>query len=176
MDPNKTQEILKVCIEHYNNYGIKPVLVRQQLTEVQTIVEKEKKRLGIKHPRITMEEIGFQEIQKEDNLYNLAKDNKIKITKISSNTHNKITIKLKSKTPQLFTLEAGTMLFPDEPIATSTQSLIIRDDASTTVSENESELEFSTYCFNQELRSPKIETFYLGNIKSNRYQKGMNQS
>ena len=68
------------------------------------------------------------------------------------------------------------MLFPDEPLADNTQTLILRDDLSTTVSENESELSVSTFCFNQELRSPAKDTFYLGNIKSNKYKKGMNQS
>ena len=68
------------------------------------------------------------------------------------------------------------MLFPDEPLANNTQTLILRDDLSTAVSEQESELSVSTYCFNQELRSPARDTFFLGNIKSNRYKKGMNQS
>ena len=63
MDPAKTQIVLKQCIDLYNSYGIKPELVRQQLTEIKSIVEKEKKRLGIKNPRITMEEVGFQEIK-----------------------------------------------------------------------------------------------------------------
>ena len=83
---------------------------------------------------------------------------------------------MKAKVPTTVTMEAGTMLFPDEPLAQNTQSLMIRDDLSTEVSETESVMEVSTYCFNQELRSPWKDTFYLGNIKSNRYEKGMNQS
>ena len=62
MDPRKTEDILKECIEHYNNYGIKPLLQKKQLTDMIQIVEKEKKRLGIKHPRITLKDIGFEEI------------------------------------------------------------------------------------------------------------------
>ena len=64
----------------------------------------------------------------------MAQHNKIKITKIESNTHNKIKIGLKSTIPTTVTMEAGTMLFPDEPLAQNTQSLIIRDDVSTAVS------------------------------------------
>lgn len=60
MDPLKTQEILKECIKYYNSYGIKPKLEKMQLSEVIKIVEKEKKRLGVKHPKITLEDIGLQ--------------------------------------------------------------------------------------------------------------------
>ena len=96
-----------------------------------------------------MEEIGFQEIQSEDNLYNVAQQNDVKITKMYSNTHNQVTIGLKANSSRNITLEAGTMLFPEEQLANNTQTLIIRDDLSTTVSEQESELSVSTYCFNQ---------------------------
>ena len=63
MDPFKTQKILEQCIQNYNNLGLKSPLLQKKLTEVKKIIEKEKKRLGINHPRITMEEIGFQEIK-----------------------------------------------------------------------------------------------------------------
>ena len=59
MDPFKTQRILEQCIKNYNALGLKSPLLQKQLTEVKSIVEKEKKRLGITHPKITMEEIGF---------------------------------------------------------------------------------------------------------------------
>ena len=175
MDFFKGQETLKQCIELYNSHGLKSIMVIKKLTPIDNIVEKEKKRLGIKHPKITMEEIGFEEVKSEDNLYNMAEKNKIKITKIESNTHNKIKIGLRSAVPTTVTMDAGTMLFPDEPLANNTQSLIVRDDVSTQVSDTESEMEISTFCFNKELRSPGRDTFYLGNIKSNRYKKGMNQ-
>jgi len=51
-----------------------------------------------------MEEIGFQEIKSEDNLYNLAQHNDVQITKICSNTHNKVTIGLKAKAQRKITL------------------------------------------------------------------------
>ena len=82
MDPTRTQNILKECVNLYNSHGLKAPLIIKKLTEVKSIVEKEKKRLGIKNPRITMEDIGFQEIKSEDNLYNMASKNKVKITKI----------------------------------------------------------------------------------------------
>ena len=139
MDPFKTQQILEQCIQNYNALGLKSAMLVKKLTEVKKIIEKEKKRLGISHPRITMEEIGFQEIKSQNNLYNLVKHNDVKITKICSNTHNKVTIGLRANTPTTITLEAGTMLFPDEPLADNTQTLILRDDLSTTVSSEESE-------------------------------------
>ena len=137
IDPTKTQEVLNQCIQHYNNYGINKEYFhkKQQLTEIKSIVEKEKKRLGIKNPRITMEQIGFDEIKNEENLYNLAEKNQIKITKICSNTHNKVTVAIKAEKPVIISLEAGTMLFPDEPLADNTQSLMLRDDLSTAISE-----------------------------------------
>ena len=61
MDPTRTQQILKDSISNYNNHGIDETFhQRHQLTQVKTIIEKEKKRLGIKNERITMEDIGFQ--------------------------------------------------------------------------------------------------------------------
>jgi len=56
------------------------------------------------------------------------------------------------------------------------QTLIIRDDLSTTVSEGESELDIETFCFNQELKAPRQVMFSLGNIKSTNFEKGMSQS
>ena len=64
----------------------------------------------------------------------MAGKNQVKITRITSNSHKKVTVCLKSKTPVNITLEAGTMLFPDEPIAANTQTLMLRDDLSTQVS------------------------------------------
>lgn len=174
----RTDQILKDCIDKYNNYGLKPKLQRLQLSQSQKIIAKEKKRLGVKHPRITIQEIGLEEIKSNNNLFNLAQEEKLKITKICTNSHKMVTIGIavKPNTTVSFTLEAGTLLFPNEQIEQSTQSLIIQDDLSTTVSECESELTISTFCFNSELRSPAKESFYLGNIKSNRYSKGMDQS
>lgn len=82
-----------------------------------------------------MEDIGLEEITNKDNLYTLAQDNAIKITKITSNTHNKVTLTLKASQPTPITLNSGTLLFPEDRIASSTQTLIIRDDLSTTVSD-----------------------------------------
>lgn len=59
MDPAKTQEVLKRCIKNYNSYGITPRLQELQLSGSAKIVSKEKKRLGVKHPRITLEDIGL---------------------------------------------------------------------------------------------------------------------
>ena len=80
MNPTRTQEVLKDCIDLYNSHDTKNPLLRKQLTPVLSIVEKEKKRLGIKNPRITMEQIGFEEINEPDNLYNMTKGNKVKIS------------------------------------------------------------------------------------------------
>ncbi len=68
------------------------------------IVEKEKKRLGVKHPKITLEDIGLQEIAAKENLYNMAENDAIKITKICSNGLSKATIGLKARTTVNITL------------------------------------------------------------------------
>lgn len=60
-----------------------------------------------------MEQIGFEEINEPDNLYNMTKGNKVKITRIESNTHNKIKLGLRASVPTTVTMSAGTLLFPD---------------------------------------------------------------
>ena len=65
----------------------------------------------------------------------MARSNKVDITKIQSDSQYRIKIGLKAKKPTTVTVEAGTILFPDEPLAYNTQSLITRDDVSTAVSE-----------------------------------------
>ena len=98
MDPTKTQLVFKQCVDLYNNHGFKPVpLKTKKLTQVENIVEKEKRRLGIKHPRITMEQLGFEEIKSQDNVFNMAKKNKIDITKIQSDSQYRIKIGLKAR-------------------------------------------------------------------------------
>jgi|JI6StandDraft_1071083.scaffolds.fasta_scaffold454543_1 hypothetical protein len=75
-----------------------------QISLMAKIVEKEKKRLGVKHPRITLEDIGLQEIVAKENLYNMAENDAIKITKICSNGLSKVTIGLKARTTVNVTL------------------------------------------------------------------------
>ena len=113
--------------------GRKNPLKAKNLIPNSHIIDKEKKRLGVKNPKITLHDMGLDEIKSEGSLYNLIQANKIKVTKLESNSLNQIKIRLKSTSsaPSLCKINAGTLIFPDEPMAENTQTLIVRDDLST---------------------------------------------
>ena len=66
------------------------------LTDADSILQKEKERLGIKNPRITLEQLGFGAIQKGDNLYKLVRDKKVQILNFESDSHQTIRMILKA--------------------------------------------------------------------------------
>lgn len=47
-------------------------------------MRKERKRLGVTDPRITLEQLGFSAIKNKDNLFHLIRLGKAKIIKIES--------------------------------------------------------------------------------------------
>ncbi len=86
-------------IEYFNSYGLNQTAAKLKLCQFNHIINKEKKRLGIKHQKITLDDMGFSEIKNFNNLWNMAKIKKIKIMSITSNTEKSVTIRIKTIEP-----------------------------------------------------------------------------
>lgn len=96
MNSEKTDGVLNDSINYFNTYGIPNYSRVKKIINPERIISKERKRLGINNPNVTLEQMGLQTISKKENLYNKMQDRKIMITNICSDSLRKITLGIKS--------------------------------------------------------------------------------
>ena len=77
--------------------------------------------------------------------------------------------------PKRFTLQAGTLFYPEKKLAERIQTLILLEDMNVNVQAGTKEVVLSSSCFNSELAPPSGQAYFLSNVISSKYKKGMDQ-
>lgn len=98
MNADKTDKILNESINYFNTHGIPNYSRVKKIIHPKLIIDKERKRLGVSNPNITLQQLGLDTIQKQDNLYNKMDNRQLRITSICAENLKKVKLGIKSDT------------------------------------------------------------------------------